>query len=96
MIEVEYFRYHTISILLLLDSIESLPAIGELISMSLYLNVNIFLEPAELPESKSIRVGNKTFYFDIGSNTRGIFLRISEVKGKSCFFLNLNIYLGSS
>jgi hypothetical protein len=46
------------------DSIESLPAI----------------EPAELPESKYIHVGNKNFYFDIGSNNRGVFLRISEVR----------------
>ena len=51
--------------------------------------MNIFIEPAVLPESKSIRVGNKTFYFDIGSNTRGIFLRISEVKKKSCFLLKI-------
>ncbi|CAF1215451.1 unnamed protein product [Rotaria sp. Silwood1] len=46
------------------DSIESLPAI----------------EPAELPESKYLRVGNKNFYFDTGSNNRGVFLRISEVR----------------
>lgn len=46
------------------DSIESLPAI----------------EPAELPESKYVHVGNKNFYFDIGSNNRGVFLRISEVR----------------
>jgi hypothetical protein len=46
------------------DSIESPPAI----------------EPAELPESKYLRVGNKNFYFDTGSNDRGIFLRISEVR----------------
>jgi len=46
------------------DSIESPPAI----------------EPTELPESKYLRVGNKNFYFDIGSNNRGIFLRISEVR----------------
>ena len=37
------------------------------------------VEPAELPASKNLRVGNKNFYFDIGSNNRGIFLRISEV-----------------
>jgi hypothetical protein len=46
------------------DSIESPPAI----------------EPSELPESKYLRVGNKNFYFDTGSNNRGIFLRISEVR----------------
>ncbi|UJR27135.1 hypothetical protein I4U23_008434 [Adineta vaga] len=46
------------------DSVESPPAI----------------EPAELPESKLIHVGNKNFYFDIGSNNRGVFLRISEVR----------------
>ena len=32
-----------------------------------------------LPESKSLRADNKTFYFDCGSNPRGIFLRLSEV-----------------
>jgi hypothetical protein len=46
------------------DSIESPPAI----------------EPAELPESKYLHVGNKNFYFDIGSNNRGVFLRVSEVR----------------
>jgi len=46
------------------DSIESPPAI----------------EPVELPGSRYVRVGNKNFYFDIGSNDRGIFLRISEVR----------------
>ena len=38
------------------------------------------LEPADLPESKSLHVGNKNFYFDIGLNDRGVFLRISEVR----------------
>ena len=33
-----------------------------------------------LPESKSLRADNKTFYFDCGSNPRGIFLRLSEVR----------------
>jgi hypothetical protein len=32
-----------------------------------------------LPESKSLRADNKTFYFDCGSNQRGAFLKISEV-----------------
>ena len=34
----------------------------------------------ELPESKSLRADNKTFYFDCGSNTRGVFVKISEVR----------------
>ncbi|XP_029828732.1 transcriptional activator protein Pur-beta isoform X1 [Ixodes scapularis] len=34
----------------------------------------------ELPEGRHMRVENKTFYFDIGQNTRGIYMRISEVK----------------
>jgi transcriptional activator protein Pur-alpha len=33
-----------------------------------------------LPDSKSLRADNKTFYFDCGSNSRGIFLRLSEVR----------------
>jgi len=34
----------------------------------------------ELPESKSMRVENKMFYFDIGQNNRGTYMRISEVR----------------
>jgi len=33
-----------------------------------------------LPDSKSLRAENKTFYFDWGSNARGVFLRINEVR----------------
>ncbi|KAH9582760.1 hypothetical protein MS3_00007410 [Schistosoma haematobium] len=35
---------------------------------------------SDLPESKVLFVGNKTFYFDVGSNRFGVFLRISEVR----------------
>jgi hypothetical protein len=67
-------------IFILLDSIESPPAIGKLIiSFSSDIIYFVYLEPSELPESKYLRVGNKNFYFDTGSNNRGIFLRISEV-----------------
>jgi len=34
----------------------------------------------ELPEGCHCRVGNKSFYFDIGQNDRGVYMRISEVK----------------
>lgn len=37
-------------------------------------------QAAELPDSKSLRAENKTFYFDWGSNPRGVFLRINEVR----------------
>ncbi|KAM9329711.1 purine-rich element-binding protein gamma [Gastrophryne carolinensis] len=37
-------------------------------------------EPPELPEGTSFRVDNKRFYFDVGSNRYGIFLRVSEVR----------------
>ncbi|CAF3400681.1 unnamed protein product [Rotaria sp. Silwood1] len=37
-------------------------------------------EASKLPENKYLHVGNKNFYFDIGSNNRGVFLRISEVR----------------
>ncbi|XP_032236388.1 transcriptional activator protein Pur-beta [Nematostella vectensis] len=33
----------------------------------------------ELPASRELRVEQKRFYFDVGSNARGVFLRISEV-----------------
>lgn len=35
---------------------------------------------SDLPQSKVLFVGNKTFYFDVGSNRFGVFLRISEVR----------------
>lgn len=35
---------------------------------------------SELPESKFLKVENKIFYFDAGSNRRGVYLRISEVR----------------
>jgi len=34
-----------------------------------------------LPEAQSLRVENKMFYFDIGQNRRGVFMRVSEVLG---------------
>ncbi|CAO2611846.1 Purine-rich element-binding protein gamma [Lemmus lemmus] len=37
-------------------------------------------EPPELPEGTSFRVDNKRFYFDVGSNKYGIFLKVSEVR----------------
>lgn len=33
----------------------------------------------ELPEGRHLRVDNKNFYFDIGQNNRGIYMRMSEV-----------------
>uniref|UniRef100_A0A672LN70 Purine rich element binding protein G n=1 Tax=Sinocyclocheilus grahami TaxID=75366 RepID=A0A672LN70_SINGR len=37
-------------------------------------------EPERLPEAASFRVDNKRFYFDVGSNRFGVFLKISEVR----------------
>ncbi|XP_071393010.1 purine-rich element-binding protein gamma [Centroberyx affinis] len=37
-------------------------------------------ENPELPEAASFRVDNKRFYFDVGSNRYGVFLKISEVR----------------
>lgn len=37
-------------------------------------------EDIELPEPKSFRIDNKMFYFDVGCNRRGVFLRVSEVR----------------
>lgn len=34
----------------------------------------------ELPEGRHMRVDNKNFYFDIGQNNRGVYMRISEVR----------------
>lgn len=41
--------------------------------------INLSL-PHGMPESRSIRVENKTFFFDVGQNNRGVYLKISEVK----------------
>jgi len=35
---------------------------------------------AGLPEGRHVKVDNKNFYFDIGQNNRGVYMRISEVK----------------
>ncbi len=35
---------------------------------------------SDLPEAKVLFAGNKTFYFDVGSNRYGVFLRISELR----------------
>ncbi|XP_013390045.1 transcriptional activator protein Pur-beta isoform X4 [Lingula anatina] len=38
-------------------------------------------EPAgDLPESRSLRTENKVFYFDVGHNRRGVFMRVSEAR----------------
>ncbi|KAK2153197.1 hypothetical protein LSH36_304g01008 [Paralvinella palmiformis] len=34
----------------------------------------------DLPEARSMRVENKMFYFDVGQNRRGVFMRVSEVR----------------
>jgi len=34
----------------------------------------------ELPEGRHIRIDNKKFYFDIGQNNLGVYMRVSEVK----------------
>lgn len=33
----------------------------------------------DLPDGRHMRVDNKNFYFDVGQNNRGIYMRISEV-----------------
>ncbi|VDD80202.1 unnamed protein product [Mesocestoides corti] len=35
---------------------------------------------SDLPEAKVLFAGNKTFFFDVGSNRYGVFLRISELR----------------
>jgi hypothetical protein len=42
----------------------------------------------ELPEGRHMRVENKNFYFDIGQNNRGIYMRISEVNFTISFSSN--------
>lgn len=44
--------------------------------------MNFSLAETEEPvaEAKSLRVENKMFYFDVGHNRRGTYMRISEVR----------------
>lgn len=43
---------------------------------------------SDLPESRERRVEQKRFYFDVGSNARGVYLRISEVSILSYVAIN--------
>ena len=49
-----------------------------------------------MPQQSSMRVNNKTFYFDYGQNARGVFMRISEVRYKRHFTLLLRKSLGQA
>ena len=46
---------------------------------------------SELPEPRSMRVENKMFYFDVGQNRRGVFMRISEVSNRKHVKVNLKV-----
>lgn len=43
----------------------------------------------ELPEGRHIRIDNKKFYFDVGQNNLGVYMRISEVTVTSYFLPTL-------
>jgi PurA ssDNA and RNA-binding protein len=43
------------------------------------IKINFCRFKGELPEGRHLRVDNKNFYFDIGQNNRGIYMRMSEV-----------------
>lgn len=47
----------------------------------------------ELPEGRHMRVENKNFYFDIGQNNRGIYMRISEVSGGCVSLFHFDWYV---
>ena len=48
----------------------------------------------DLPEGKNLRLGNKIFYFDVGQNDLGIYMRISEVSLATFahFFVQVLLY----
>lgn len=46
----------------------------------------------ELPEGRHMKVQNKNFYFDIGQNNRGIYMRISEVSVVSTWCVSLFLF----
>lgn len=45
----------------------------------------------DLPEGRYMRVDSKNFYFDIGQNNRGIYMRISEVCAASFIYIFISI-----
>lgn len=45
----------------------------------------------ELPEGRHLRIDNKKFYFDVGQNNLGIYMRISEVCSIHCLLFHFNI-----
>ena len=47
-----------------------------------------------LPEGRHVKVDNKNFYFDIGQNNRGVYMRISEVSVIT--LLNQHLYYPAS
>lgn len=49
-----------------------------------------------LGASKVIRVDQKRFFFDLGNNNRGHFLRISEVYYQLCFMVLIICSVSSS
>lgn len=49
----------------------------------------------DLPEGRYMRVDSKNFYFDIGQNNRGIYMRISEVRARCSFYPHFFLTLTS-
>lgn len=49
----------------------------------------------DLPEGRYMRVDSKNFYFDIGQNNRGIYMRISEVRARCSFYSHFFLALTS-
>ena len=47
----------------------------------------------ELPEGRHMKVENKNFYFDVGQNNRGIYMRISEVSWANWYY-KCKLYVG--
>lgn len=54
--------------------------------------VSPFRFKGELPEGRHMKVQNKNFYFDIGQNNRGIYMRISEVSVVSTWCVSLFLF----
>lgn len=47
----------------------------------------------DLPEERHMKVDNKNFYFDIGQNHRGVYMRISEVSRRIIIILIILIII---
>ncbi|XP_062504789.1 transcriptional activator protein Pur-beta-like isoform X1 [Corticium candelabrum] len=60
----------------------AIPASGIKELIAAVIDLLTHFGPEDLGESRDLRIDGKKFYFDVGSNERGVYLRISEVQAR--------------